>query len=428
MRGAPKAARVAKHPHLQSFRAIDAAGCVRLWSPPEERQDASQCHHRPCLGLRRPCVGLRRERARIARGTHARWRELHRRLVFARVRGNAHRAERRHRRDSPYSLHASGGPDPLRISLASMEIDPVFLHTPHVLSESLSDQLEMTVICKVETITPIRSFKGRGADWFFQTAEDPSPVVCASAGNFGQGIAYAARSRGIPCTVFAAEQANPLKVERMRSFGADVRLSGNDFDSAKDAARRHAAELGGSFVEDGAVARTVHDARGGIPAHAASQVRALRRERLHHRRHAGRARAARPPPTRAPAWRRRSRRARCPRAAPTAASHEKRAGQPALARPRAAARPWPAHRQRRHACGPAGCAAAPSGTWPAPRAAVRGLGPPRRDRARPTAQSGRQREPARRARTWPGACPAACRRSTGVLMVSGACGEGQPAL
>ena len=160
--------------------------------------------------------------------------------------------ERRHRRDSPYSLQASSGPDALRISLASMEIDPVFLHTPHVISQPLSEELGMTVVCKVETITPIRSFKGRGADWFFQTIEDPSPVVCASAGNFGQGVAYAARSRGIPCTVFAAEQANPLKVDRMRSFGADVRLGGKDFDSAKDAARRHAEKIGGRFVEDGA--------------------------------------------------------------------------------------------------------------------------------------------------------------------------------
>jgi peptide deformylase len=162
--------------------------------------------------------------------------------------------ERRHRRDSPYSLDTSAGPDPLRISLASLEIDPVFVHTPQVISEPLSVQLEMTVVCKVETLTPIRSFKGRGADWFFRTMEDPSPVVCASAGNFGQAVAYAARSRGIRCTVFAAAQANPLKVERMRALGADVRLEGTDFDSAKDAARRHAADVGGRFVEDGAEA------------------------------------------------------------------------------------------------------------------------------------------------------------------------------
>ncbi|HEX2068853.1 MAG TPA: pyridoxal-phosphate dependent enzyme [Actinomycetota bacterium] len=160
--------------------------------------------------------------------------------------------ERRHRRDSPYSLQAAGGPDPLSISLASMEIDPVFLHTPQVLSESLSEKLEITVVCKVETLTPIRSFKGRGADWFFQMTRDSSPVVCASAGNFGQAVAYSARSRRISCTVFAAEQANPLKVERMRSFGADVRLEGRDFDSAKEAARQHADEVGGKFVEDGA--------------------------------------------------------------------------------------------------------------------------------------------------------------------------------
>ncbi|MDP8956600.1 MAG: pyridoxal-phosphate dependent enzyme, partial [Actinomycetota bacterium] len=160
--------------------------------------------------------------------------------------------ERRHRRDSPYSLDASGGPDPLQISLASLEIDPVFLHTPQVLSEPLSEQLGITVLCKIESLTPIRSFKGRGADWFFRTTDDALPVICASAGNFGQGIAYAARARGGRCTVFAAENANPLKVERMRALGADVHLEGTDFDSAKDAARRHAAEVGARFVEDGA--------------------------------------------------------------------------------------------------------------------------------------------------------------------------------
>ena len=160
--------------------------------------------------------------------------------------------ERRHRRDSPYGLGASAGPDPLAISLASLEIDPVFLHTPQVVSEAISEQLGMTVVCKVETLTPIRSFKGRGADWFFRTEEDSAPVVCASAGNFGQGVAYAARSKGLRCTIFAAERANPLKVERMRALGAEVRLEGEDFDASKDAARRYAADVGARFVEDGA--------------------------------------------------------------------------------------------------------------------------------------------------------------------------------
>ena len=78
-----------------------------------------------------------------------------------------------------------------------------------------------------------------------------SRLVCASAGNFGQGLAWAGRSRGIPCDVFAATTANPLKIERMRDFGATVRLAGADFDAAKDAARDHALTLGVPFIEDG---------------------------------------------------------------------------------------------------------------------------------------------------------------------------------
>jgi threonine dehydratase/peptide deformylase len=160
--------------------------------------------------------------------------------------------ERRHRRASPYAIGTRAGPDPLRISLASLQIDPVFLNTPQLVSEPLSERLGMTVLAKVETVNPIRSFKGRGADWLLRELEDDVPIVCASAGNFGQGIAYAARARGRPSVVFAPETANPLKVERMRGLGAEVRLEGSDFDAAKDAARGYAAGIGGRFVEDGA--------------------------------------------------------------------------------------------------------------------------------------------------------------------------------
>jgi threonine dehydratase/peptide deformylase len=160
--------------------------------------------------------------------------------------------ERRHRGQSPYASRLSLGLDPLRISLASLEVDPTFLHTPQVVSDALCDRLGMTVVAKVETLTPIRSFKGRGTDWYMRTSEDGRPVVCASAGNFGQGMAYAARRRGVECLVFAPKTANALKVERMRAFGADVRLVGRDFDESKQAARAHAQTTGGRFVEDGA--------------------------------------------------------------------------------------------------------------------------------------------------------------------------------
>jgi threonine dehydratase len=64
-------------------------------------------------------------------------------------------------------------------------------------------------------------------------------------------LAYAARKRDFRAVVFAAEAANPLKVERMRELGAEVELVGSDFDKAKEEARRFAERTGARFVEDG---------------------------------------------------------------------------------------------------------------------------------------------------------------------------------
>jgi threonine dehydratase len=108
------------------------------------------------------------------------------------------------------------------------------------------------VFLKVETVNPIRSFKGRGADFLVSSLPAESPaLVCASAGNFGQGMAYAARKRNLPLVVFAAESANRLKLDRMRELGAHVRLAGRDFDEAKQHARGFASETGARFIEDG---------------------------------------------------------------------------------------------------------------------------------------------------------------------------------
>jgi threonine dehydratase len=94
------------------------------------------------------------------------------------------------------------------------------------------EAVKARVTLKIERVNPIRSFKGRGACYYAHLHETtaPTPWVCASAGNFGQGLAYAARARGIPLLFFAAESANPMKVARMRSLGA---------------------ERAGTFVEDG---------------------------------------------------------------------------------------------------------------------------------------------------------------------------------
>jgi threonine dehydratase len=139
-----------------------------------------------------------------------------------------------------------------RIREAAEVIDPAFKDTPQFLAESMSERLGLSLVLKVECVNPIRSFKGRGTDYLLHRIGDrPQGFVCASAGNFGQGMAYAARKRGQRLIVFAAVTANPLKVSRMRALGAEVVLAGADFDAAKTAAKQHAHAIGALYVEDG---------------------------------------------------------------------------------------------------------------------------------------------------------------------------------
>ncbi len=140
------------------------------------------------------------------------------------------------------------------IAAAALAIDPVFRDSPQYDCEPLSAALGCDLRLKLELLNPIRSFKGRGADWFLSrrlARGEHGALACASAGNFGQALAYVCRRHGVALKVFAALQANPLKLERMRALGAHVRLHGDDFDAAKAAARRHAADSGNTLVEDG---------------------------------------------------------------------------------------------------------------------------------------------------------------------------------
>jgi threonine dehydratase len=137
------------------------------------------------------------------------------------------------------------------IQRASKSIDPIFRNSPQFESEPLSSAIGCNLVLKIETLNPIRSFKGRGADYFVSTVEPDAKLVCASAGNFGQAMAYACRKRGMPLTVFASVNANPLKLERMRALGANLILEGEDFDGAKLAAKRYAKEIGAQMIEDG---------------------------------------------------------------------------------------------------------------------------------------------------------------------------------
>lgn len=147
-----------------------------------------------------------------------------------------------------------------RIEAAVRVIDSVFLNTPQFVCEPLGDRLGTRLALKIEILNPIRSFKGRGTDWLVSRAKEGVRLVCASAGNFGQAMAYSCRRRGLDLTVYASTAANELKVERMRALGAEVVLHGADFDAAKEEARRAAREEGARFVEDSLDVETLEGA------------------------------------------------------------------------------------------------------------------------------------------------------------------------
>jgi Pyridoxal-phosphate dependent enzyme len=105
-----------------------------------------------------------------------------------------------------------------RIEEAARTIDPVFLNTPQYADDQLGAALGRNVAVKVETANPLRSFKGRGADFFMGRLAAGPTVVCSSTGNFGQAMAYAGRRRGTAVEVFVPENVNPAKLARMRSL------------------------------------------------------------------------------------------------------------------------------------------------------------------------------------------------------------------
>src|SRR5947207_5867752 len=80
---------------------------------------------------------------------------------------------------------------------------------------------------KLENLQPINAYKLRGAAnavAMLSEAERRRGVWTISAGNAGQGVAYAARAAGVPCTVVAIETAPAAKLERMRALGAKLVL------------------------------------------------------------------------------------------------------------------------------------------------------------------------------------------------------------
>jgi threonine dehydratase len=115
----------------------------------------------------------------------------------------------------------------------------------------LSRRLNNRVLFKREDLQPVFSFKIRGA---YNKIAQLSPisaqrgVICASAGNHAQGVALAARTRGIPAVVVMPLTTPEIKLLAVADFGAEIILHGDDYDQAYEHATELARQRGLVFV------------------------------------------------------------------------------------------------------------------------------------------------------------------------------------
>ncbi|KAK5992555.1 Threonine deaminase [Cladobotryum mycophilum] len=141
-----------------------------------------------------------------------------------------------------------GHPDYLRmIASATSRVYEACKVTPLTPAVNLSNRLECNVLLKREDLQPVFSFKLRGA--YNKMAHlDPAKswrgVVCCSAGNHAQGVAYSARKLKIPATIVMPEGTPSIKHLNVSRLGGHVVLHGADFDAAKEECARRAKQDG----------------------------------------------------------------------------------------------------------------------------------------------------------------------------------------
>ena len=164
-------------------------------------------------------------------------------------------------------------PDIDGIVEAAETIRPYLAQTPLLRSELLSAKLEADVWLKLETATPIASFKIRGAlnAVIHAHHSGDQAVVTSSTGNHGQGVAYASRLLGMRSEIFLPKPANPVKAEMIKAFGGSLHEIGEDYDMAKTAALEYASEHDLKFINDGE-AIDVMEGAGTIGYEIASQL------------------------------------------------------------------------------------------------------------------------------------------------------------
>ena len=132
---------------------------------------------------------------------------------------------------------------------AQASVQGLAVHTPALDSEELSELAGTAVALKAECLQRSGSFKLRGAlSKLAALGSVEGGLVTASAGNHGRAVAYAARAKGLPCTVFMPRDAAVSKVDAVTALGADAHLEGESVDEALALAAERAGACGAALV------------------------------------------------------------------------------------------------------------------------------------------------------------------------------------
>ena len=134
---------------------------------------------------------------------------------------------------------------PADIEAAHQRIAPYIRETPVIVLEPGALGVPTALLLKLESLQHTGSFKPRGAFNRLLTSDVPaSGVIAASGGNHGIAVAYAAQQLGIPAEIFVPTISAPVKIDRIRAYGAQVTVTGEAYAEAFAASQKRAQETG----------------------------------------------------------------------------------------------------------------------------------------------------------------------------------------
>jgi threonine dehydratase len=132
---------------------------------------------------------------------------------------------------------------------ASQRIAPHIHRTPVMALEPGAFGIDASLFLKLESLQHTGSFKPRGAfNCILSSSVPEAGVIAASGGNHGAAVAFAAHKLGYRAEIFVPTISPSNKVERLRSYGAEVRVTGRDYAEALAASQERAAKTGALVV------------------------------------------------------------------------------------------------------------------------------------------------------------------------------------